>query len=264
MRLLENTWLLVRRPGVFLGPRRYVFVLSHMRSYSSLLCHILGSHPEIAGYAEMHQSHRGNRDLLRLRARVARSLDGDLQGHFVLDKILHNEYAVSRGVIDRAALYPIFLVRTPADSVRSIVQLGRRQPSAHLYSDPVWSASYYVERLQELARLAEKRRGPALFVRAEDVLDTTTTTLGAITSFLGLAQPLRDEYSTFSHTGEVGWGDDSDRISAGRVVRRTERIGPELVEDVLSLASAAYHECCLVLERNCLSAARTRPPAMGT
>ena len=27
----------------------FLFVISHMRSYSSLLCHILGSHPEISG-----------------------------------------------------------------------------------------------------------------------------------------------------------------------------------------------------------------------
>src|SRR5213075_544290 len=30
---------------------RFIFVVSHMRSFSSLLCHILGSHPEISGYA---------------------------------------------------------------------------------------------------------------------------------------------------------------------------------------------------------------------
>ena len=29
-----------------------------MRSYWALLCHILGSHPEIAGYAEMHLAYR--------------------------------------------------------------------------------------------------------------------------------------------------------------------------------------------------------------
>jgi hypothetical protein len=46
---------LARRPGVFLGSRAYVLVLSHMRSFSSMLCHVLGSHEEIAGYAEMHQ-----------------------------------------------------------------------------------------------------------------------------------------------------------------------------------------------------------------
>jgi hypothetical protein len=35
---------------------RYIFVGSHMRSFSSLLCHVLGSHREIDGYAETHDA----------------------------------------------------------------------------------------------------------------------------------------------------------------------------------------------------------------
>lgn len=98
----ETGRILVRRPSVFLGSRRYILVLSHMRSYSSLLCHILGSHPQIAGYAEMHQGSRGRLDLLRLRARACRSLGGKLDGEFVLDKVLHNEYSISDSIINQA------------------------------------------------------------------------------------------------------------------------------------------------------------------
>ena len=48
----------------------YIFVLSHMRSFSSLLCHILGSHSEISGYLETHLSYIGRSDLHRLEAKV--------------------------------------------------------------------------------------------------------------------------------------------------------------------------------------------------
>ena len=34
-----------------------IFLLSHMRAYTSLAGHILGSHPEINGYYEMHISY---------------------------------------------------------------------------------------------------------------------------------------------------------------------------------------------------------------
>ena len=66
--------------------RRYLFVLSHMRSFSSLLCHILGSHPEIAGYAEAHQAYAGRADLLQLTRKVESTLEGAVAGRYVLDK----------------------------------------------------------------------------------------------------------------------------------------------------------------------------------
>ena len=40
-------------------PERYsrIFLLSHMRAFTSLAGHILGSHPAINGYFEMHISY---------------------------------------------------------------------------------------------------------------------------------------------------------------------------------------------------------------
>jgi hypothetical protein len=252
VKVQQNVPILVRHPGVFLRPRRYVFVLSHMRSYSSLLCHILGSHPEVAGYAEMHQRYNGPLDLFRLRARVSRSLGGDLRGRFVLDKVLHNDYAIAPSVLALAGTYPIFLVRDPADSMPSIIELGARVPNAQIYSDPDSSSSYYVGRLHELARLARERHGNALFVRAEDLIDATRTTLDAIARFLELDQPLQDVYTIFERTGEPGWGDDSELIRAGRVVQnRAQRDVTGIPEEPLRRAVEAYVECCRILERHC-------------
>jgi hypothetical protein len=55
----------VIRVASLLAPRKSLFVLGHMRSYSSLLCHILGSHPQIDGYCETHIKYRTRFDLLR-------------------------------------------------------------------------------------------------------------------------------------------------------------------------------------------------------
>ena len=33
---------------------QHIFLLSHMRANTSLISHILGSHPQISGYYEMH------------------------------------------------------------------------------------------------------------------------------------------------------------------------------------------------------------------
>jgi hypothetical protein len=62
--------LLFKTPDVFLGRRKYIFLLSHMRSYSTLLCHILGSHSEVSGYSEARQAYVGIRDLFTLRYKV--------------------------------------------------------------------------------------------------------------------------------------------------------------------------------------------------
>ncbi len=37
-----------------MSERPFIVLLSHMRSYSSVLSHILGSHPRICGHSELH------------------------------------------------------------------------------------------------------------------------------------------------------------------------------------------------------------------
>jgi hypothetical protein len=80
-------------------PRRHLFVLGHMRSYSSVLSHILGSHPQIDGYCETHIRYRWHFDLLRLQRRVRQLTGEPLRGDYVLDKILH-DYPLARSILD--------------------------------------------------------------------------------------------------------------------------------------------------------------------
>jgi hypothetical protein len=251
LNLLENIPLLFRRPTVFIGRRSYVLVLSHMRSYSSVLCHILGSHPEVSGYAEMHQSYHGAVDLVRVRARVFRSLDDELDGRLVLDKVLHNDYAVSLDVVDRSNVFPIFLVRRPVETIASILEMGR-SIDVGWYSDVGAATSYYEERLAELGRIAGAARRRALAIKAESVLDRTDRVLAAISAYLGLDCPLAERYRIFRHTGEVGWGDSSGAIRAGRILRpRPVERAIELGEPDLARATQAYTECLEALEASC-------------
>lgn len=219
-----------------------------MRSYSSLICHILGSHEDVAGYAEMHQRYANRLDLMRLRMRVFRSLEGELRGRFVLDKILHNEYTVSESIINHDAVYPIFLLRKPEDVVASIVEMGKRI-RGEWYSDPRAVVHYYVTRLDELARLARQIRTRFLFLKAENLIATPESTLLLVAAFLDLAEPLQDSYSLFKHTGEPGWGDDSNAILQGRIVR--DRVPLEAIpldRRLLTPARRAYEESCRILE----------------
>src|SRR5688572_25028043 len=90
MRLKSALEILPRLYGSngYLHAAGYLFVIGHMRSYSSLLAHILGSHPRIVGYAEMHQKYRTVLDLLELSRKVERTCDKGCAGRYVLDKIL--------------------------------------------------------------------------------------------------------------------------------------------------------------------------------
>ena len=81
----------------------FLFVVSHMRSYSSLLCHILGSHPEISGYSETHQSYLGRNDLDRLAKTVREHTGETALNRILLDKVLHNHADIESGIL-RAAL----------------------------------------------------------------------------------------------------------------------------------------------------------------
>jgi hypothetical protein len=243
--------LFARRPRVFLSRRSYILVLGHMRSYSSVLCHVLGSHPEIAGYAEMHLTYRNALDLLRLRARVFRSLGCVLPGRFVLDKVLHDEYVVAPSILRRKEVHAIVVVRRPAESIRSVLAMGERIPSVGWYSDVDAVVDYYVKRLRSLAKVRQ-HASHCLFVRAEDIVQETSRALAEVAQFLGLKQGLSDEYEIFPHTGDPGWGDDSAAIRAGRIVRtatRSDRDAPP--QTTLAAAMRSYEECCAALSGGC-------------
>lgn len=249
-KLARNVLLLARRPDVVLRSRRYVLVLSHMRSYSSLLCHILGSHPEIDGYAEMHRSYRTKLDLLRLNAHVYRSLDGHLDGRLVLDKILHNMYSVDDTILESRRVYPIVLVRSPVPSLTSIMEMGKRIPSVSWYSDAALVTDYYERRLRFLAAMAERIDNRWLFMDGEQLVHETRASLDAIASFLALDSRLEESYSLFAHSGHQGWGDDSDAIRAGRVLRDQQpREAAEINDELLARASRAYEDCSQVFEQ---------------
>src|SRR5258707_13269189 len=87
--LLDRANQFARRGRPF--SRRTLFLLGHMRSYSSVLSHVLGSHPQINGYCETHTKYRTYFDLWKLHRR-GRKLTGEAATRdYVLDKML-DEY----------------------------------------------------------------------------------------------------------------------------------------------------------------------------
>jgi hypothetical protein len=240
-------------PGLSgLGARQYLFVLGHMRSYSSLLCHILGSHPQIDGYCETHVKYRSRLDLIRLRSRVVKFTGEPLRGRYVLDKMLHN-YPFANSIVRNPQTRAVMLVRRPLPTVQSIVNMGLH------YSDIAWHrdleavARYYEERLAMLVRLADPLRGRVIFIEAESLLTRTADVLHGIGGLLNLSEPLRSDYRRFAHTGERGFGDPTEAISTGRVnsgahEQPTRVIVPAALTSRLEMAYAA---CSASLRDRC-------------
>ena len=232
--------------------RGTLFVLGHMRSYSSLLSHILGSHPQIDGYCETHIKYRTRLDLLRLRSRVVRLTGEPLRGRYVLDKVLHN-YPLTPGIVGRSNTFGIVLVRRPVPSVQSIINMGIHYADVAWHRDLDAVVQYYEERLARLISLSDQMAGRVMFVEAESLLSRTTQVLQRIGSLLELGEPLRAEYRRFAHTGEGGFGDPGEVISLGRVadVTREPRATVMIPSALEARLETAYMSCVASLRDRC-------------
>jgi hypothetical protein len=232
--------------------RRHLFVLGHMRSYSSLLGHILGSHPQIDGYCETHTKYRTRLDLWRLHHRVRKLTAEPLDGDYVFDKMLH-EYPLARSILDSNRTRGIVLVRRPCETVRSIIAMGLNYSPIAWHRDFERVARYYETRLAGLLRLTEALRGRVVFLQAESLLSSTREVLDQLGIFLELQSPLQPEYRRFAHTGEIGFGDPSEAISAGRVTitPRESRTAVSVPRALVTRVQNAYDFWCAAIRRSC-------------
>jgi hypothetical protein len=219
-----------------------------MRSYSSLLCHILGSHPEISGYSEAHQSYLGRNDLDRL-ARIVREQTGEpTLRRILLDKVLHNHREIAPDILRRPDVRCLFLLRNAKDTIASILNMARTLGHTGDFSDPARVVAHYVERLARMEEYGSQVVGRARFIESERLLDDTAEELARLTQWLALSTPLATEYRTFPHTGAPGHGDPSPHIRAGKIVasdeeRHRDYVSIPIDAEALARAKTAYARC---------------------
>ncbi len=226
------------------GPPARIFLLSHMRAYTSLVGHLLGSHPEIDGYYEMHRSYRFADDLDRQAAQYA-AADAPKPGRrYLFDKLLHNDYALDLDALGPIPVAVLASLRQPAPTLRSIVHLFAEKHHDDPYATPVGAAGYYIARLQALAAFGTRYQGRYFYFDAERIRSDTAGTLRTLSAWLQLGSPLSPQYRRFSQTGVVGAGDSSPAIGAGRVL---DAVNPyaDIALDAASLAEAerTYADC---------------------
>lgn len=183
-----------------------------MRSRSSLVSHLIGSHPEVAGYFENHLKLRTSFELVSLSERVSTLTGQKLAGKWIFDKILHNSLVVSPRLLNRPNVRPIFLVRDPVETIASI--------SSHLADkgyDDRRAVRYYLKRVNELNRLISGCTH-CLLLNSADIIGDTERTLRRFRNFLGVDLPFSETYSIGTLTGQRMFGDSSEAIQSGRIL----------------------------------------------
>jgi hypothetical protein len=227
-------------------PERYarIFLLSHMRAFTSLAGHILGSHPQINGYYEMHLSYE-DASALDKQLEVFRA--GDVlkeNSRYLFDKLLHNDYALKPERLGMADIRILVALAEPEHTIKSIVHLFAQKADPDLYASPVEAANYYIARVNALADFCQTAPRRYFYFDAELWQRAPEQLLPRLAGWLELDSPLSERYETFSHTGKAGKGDSSRRIHGGSIDNtRVDYSHIAIPEDALRAAREAYREC---------------------
>lgn len=221
---------------------KYLFILSHMRSRSSVLAHILGSSPDICGYSELGLSYRGCMSLMKMRYKLSKDLECKLNHKYLLDKILHDRLIVSDKVLEIAKPKIIFLLREPENTIKSIINMGYIE-NIEWCRDPVKATDYYCSRLSRLEEYAKKIKGGYFFIDSNDLMDKTESILDGLTKWLNLHKPLDKRYSVFRYTGKPGHGDPSDNIKSGILTKTKDYPDILIPVEVLTKGDSSYKKC---------------------
>jgi len=224
--------------------RTQIFLLSHMRAYTSLLGHLLGSHPEIDGYFEMHRGYRTPKDLALQEAAYQREEGLKPAGRYLFDKLLHNDYPLLLDRIGQEEVIVLIALRDPDQAIPSIVHLFRGRSPPDPYGEPEGACQYYVERLAWLAAFATAWPGRYDYFDAECLVECPVPLLASLTRWLDLGSPLRPEYRRFSRTGLARSGDTSAAIASGGILQQERRYGDiALAAELQAQARQAYRAC---------------------
>lgn len=204
--------------SLFRKKDEYVFVVSHMRSGSTLLSHLLMSNGEICGVGESNRVYHSDRDLLMLTLKSRlRFLTRFFSSRYFLDQVNHNHMLPDLNVLHSNRTKMIFLCREPHHSLASIVQLSK---DFYLGSwDQKKADDYYVARLEHLKKIwmSQSDSTNCLLLTYNELINDSDQCLKQLQEFLGLGSPLKASYQKFSFTGKSG--DPSESIQSGKIVR---------------------------------------------
>jgi len=222
-----------------------VFLIGHMRTGSTLLVHILCDNPGIVGYGETHYSYSEKSDVYASALKIYEETEEPLGDEYTLDKVLHRRLMKNDSVVFHPAVKVIFLVRSPAESLSSMLE-------ADVVSSPDHAVEHYIGQLTWISGLASQIEFEnATFTTYEQLIQNTDEVLSGLRRFLDLEAPLRPEYSTMQSTGVYGVGDPGPHIHAGTVKTDIDRDIDPRVEPYLEETRRVFDDCLEDLGLRC-------------
>ena len=221
-----------------------IFLLSHMRAFTSLAGHILGSHAAINGYFEMHISY-DDASALDKQLDVLQENEALKQNsHYLFDKLLHNDYQLKLERPGFENIKILLALREPEQTINSIVDLFAQKETEELYASPEEATKYYIERLEVLADFCRTLAQDYYYFDAELLQSAPEILIPAMSGWLELDPPLSERYTIFSQTGKARKGDSSNLIHSGKIDKtRIDYSHIRIPKDELRRALSVYRDC---------------------
>lgn len=221
-----------------------LFVLGCMRSGSTLLSHILMSHPEIFGVGESHvvwRDHKSLHDVMAEALRLRRELPAPRK--YLLDKILHSHLTPNLDALTAIkGTRIIVLLRRPPENIASISKI------INAGGVPV-ACEEYCGRMKDLDLILKSLENPVcLLVEYERLVSEPETVLHEVQDFLDLSTPLDQRYKLTRVSGKWGYGDGSPDIRQGKIVAKN-REAVAIAPDALITAEALYDRVWATAQR---------------
>jgi hypothetical protein len=241
-------------------PFKYLFILGHMRSGSTLLVHILNSNPDIAGYGESIVKYQSRADLDALVLKVAQFFKKErLPQQFIMDKLMQDELLPNRTLLHEPDIYSLFLLRQPEEALPSILDIYENkfpEIAPALAGGEREAVNYYIQRLDTMESYARQidSREKAFMLTYDDLKDRTQDVFDNMQDWLGVKQPFSEAYETHHATGQLVTGDWTETIKTGRIVRNEKHEYKPVSAESMARARKAYDSCCSSLRRYCRSA----------
>jgi hypothetical protein len=212
---------------------RYVFILAHMRSGSTLLGHIIASHPDFMGAGETYTSYKRPADLQKLVPRTCELLRTlQLKGKFVVDKITMEQYLSAETLSSLPLHKCVIQIRDPKSTLKSLMWLFDCSQETAL--------TLYKAQLATLEKYGKVLADRAILIRYDDLIERSQEALTALTRFFAVDPPFTHEYEKTKITGKMG--DPSDNIRSGRIIRTTG-YDYSIRKDLLDEGAAVYDKC---------------------
>lgn len=229
------------------NPTRYLFVLGHMRSGSSLLHHLLISHPDLLGCGERNMPYHTAADLHHLTIAARYHRRAFFQPYrYIVDQINHNHFVPDTNLLNHPHIWKIFLIREPAAALSSMVRvLGK-----HYGTTLDEALTHYLGRLERLSQYAQAIANPgrATFLTYDDLVNHIEPTLSSLQTFLQLEAPLSPHYQRFDFTGKRG--DPSPHIQQGMVQKHPPSTLIDIPAYQLDQAQLAYENALQTLKKH--------------